>query len=213
MESAASFPSVTFQPVMCQHCNHAPCETVCPVLATNHTTDGLNAMVYNRCIGTRYCANNCPYKVRRFNWFQYDTLGKFAAVNPSQDDWGRMVLNPDVVVRSRGVMEKCSMCVQRIQGGKLKAKSENRKLVDGEIEMACQQSCPTNAIVFGDLNDANSEASKMFADDRAYFLLEEVGVKPSVSYMTKVRNTEPDMAAKHGAGEHHEEKKEEKKES
>ena len=191
MEAAAENPKVVFQPIMCQHCNHAPCETVCPVLATTHSTDGLNQMIYNRCIGTRYCANNCPYKVRRFNWFQYDSNAKFADVNPATwaNELGRMVLNPDVVVRSRGVMEKCTMCVQRIQEGKLTAKKLERKLMDGEIQTACQQSCPTNAITFGDLNNKETEVSKQFEDDRRYLLLEEVGIQPNVFYLTKVRNS------------------------
>ncbi len=157
-------PKVVFQPMMCQHCNHAPCETVCPVLATNHSSDGLNAMAYNRCVGTRYCANNCPFKVRRFNWFNYNGNSEFS-FNPTQDDLGRMVLNPDVVVRSRGVMEKCSMCIQRIQGGKLEAKKAERKLKDGDIRMACAQACPTNAIVFGDLNDETSEIAILRKED------------------------------------------------
>ncbi|TAL58590.1 MAG: 4Fe-4S dicluster domain-containing protein, partial [Bacteroidetes bacterium] len=190
MESASENPRVVFQPVMCQHCNHAPCETVCPVLATTHSTEGVNQMIYNRCIGTRYCANNCPYKVRRFNWFQYDSNAQFADVNPATwaNELGRMVLNPDVVVRSRGVMEKCTLCVQRVQEGKLTAKKLERKLMDGEIQTACQQSCPTNAITFGDLNNKETEISKQFADDRRYLLLEEVGVQPNVFYLTKVRN-------------------------
>jgi len=190
METASENPKVVFQPVMCQHCNHAPCETVCPVLATTHSTDGLNQMVYNRCIGTRYCANNCPYKVRRFNWFQYDSNNMFADVNPATwaNEMGRMVLNPDVVVRSRGVMEKCTMCVQRIQEGKLTAKKLERKLMDGEIQTACQQSCPTNAISFGDLNNKETQISKHYDDERRYLLLEEVGVQPNVFYLTKVRN-------------------------
>ncbi|MBA3971435.1 MAG: 4Fe-4S dicluster domain-containing protein, partial [Bacteroidetes bacterium] len=183
-------PKVVFQPVMCQHCNHAPCETVCPVLATNHSSDGLNAMAYNRCVGTRYCANNCPFKVRRFNWFNYNENADFS-FNPTQDDLGRMVLNPDVVVRSRGVMEKCSMCIQRIQEGKLEAKKAERKLVDSDIKMACQQACPTNAIWFGDLNDENSAVSILRKEDeRNYFMLEEIGIKPTVSYLTKVRNAD-----------------------
>ncbi len=191
MENPSSVnPKVVFQPIMCQHCNHAPCETVCPVLATNHSSDGLNAMAYNRCVGTRYCANNCPFKVRRFNWFNYNENPEFA-FNPTQDDLGRMVLNPDVVVRSRGVMEKCSMCVQRIQAGKLEAKKAERKLVDGDIRLACAQACPTNAIVFGDLNDDNSAIAKLRKEDeRNYFILEEIGIKPTVSYLTKVRNCE-----------------------
>lgn len=189
-------PKVAFQPVMCQHCNHAPCETVCPVLATNHSSEGLNQMAYNRCVGTRYCANNCPYKVRRFNWFNYVEYHRFDNINlnPATDVMGRMVLNPDVVVRSRGVMEKCSMCVQRIQAGKLEAKKASRRLTDGEIKMACTQSCPTNAIIFGDLNDANSEVSKWFNSDRKFEMLEEVGVRPSVFYLTKVWNRESETA-------------------
>lgn len=197
----AANPKVVFQPIMCQHCNHAPCETVCPVLATNHTSDGLNAMTYNRCVGTRYCANNCPFKVRRFNWFNYNENPDFA-VNPVQDDLGRMVMNPDVVVRSRGVMEKCSMCVQRLQEGKLEAKKSEAPLKDGAIKTACQQSCPTNAIYFGDLNDANSEIAKLRKEDeRNYFILEEIGIKPTVSYLTKVRNCEETIEEGH-AGSH-----------
>ena len=187
---ATANPKVVFQPIMCQHCNHAPCETVCPVLATNHSSDGLNAMAYNRCVGTRYCANNCPFKVRRFNWFNYNENSDYT-FNPSQDDLGRMVLNPDVVVRSRGVMEKCSMCIQRIQAGKLEAKKAERKLIDGDIRLACAQACPTNAIVFGDLNDDNSAIAILRKEDeRNYFILEELGIKPTVSYLTKVRNCE-----------------------
>jgi MoCo/4Fe-4S cofactor protein with predicted Tat translocation signal len=189
---SAANPKVVFQPMLCQHCNHAPCENVCPVLATNHSSDGLNQMTYNRCVGTRYCANNCPYKVRRFNWFNYNGNSDFA-FNPTQDDLGRMVLNPDVVVRSRGVMEKCSMCVQRIQAGKLEAKKAERPLVDGDVNTACAEACPTNAIVFGDLNDANSAVSKLRKqeeDGRNYFILEEIGTKPTLSYLTKVRNCE-----------------------
>lgn len=189
---SAANPKVVFQPMMCQHCNAAPCENVCPVLATNHSSDGLNQMTYNRCVGTRYCANNCPFKVRRFNWFNYNEKPEFS-FNPTQDDLGRMVLNPDVVVRSRGVMEKCSMCVQRIQGGKLEAKKAERKLVDGDVNTACAEACPTNAILFGDLNDADSAISilrKQEEKERNYFILEELGIKPSVSYLTKVRNCE-----------------------
>ncbi len=199
-------PKVVFQPMMCQHCNHAPCETVCPVLATSHSSEGLNMMTYNRCVGTRYCANNCPFKVRRFNWFNYNENPDYV-FNPAQDDLGRMVLNPDVVVRSRGVMEKCSMCVQRVQAGKLEAKKANRKLVDGDISMACAQACPTNAIVFGDLNDDDSAISKLRKnDERNYFILEELGIKPTVSYLTKVRNCDTTIEeGKKGAA--HEEKK------
>ncbi|MCT4624058.1 MAG: TAT-variant-translocated molybdopterin oxidoreductase [Schleiferiaceae bacterium] len=188
METASSSPEVYFQPVMCQHCNHAPCETVCPVAATSHSAEGLNHMAYNRCIGTRYCANNCPYKVRRFNWFNYNGNSDFADVNPAQDDYGRMVLNPDVVVRSRGVMEKCSLCVQRIQYGKLEAKKEGRAVKDGEIQTACAEACSTGSFVFGDVNDKDSAVLKAKKDKRAYHLLEEVGTQPSVFYQTKIRN-------------------------
>lgn len=215
METPSHNPKVTFQPMMCQHCNHAPCETVCPVLATSHSTEGLNMMTYNRCIGTRYCANNCPFKVRRFNWFNYNTNEWFAEFNPAQQELGRMVLNPDVVVRSRGVMEKCSMCQQRLQAGKLVAKKNGTPLEDGSIKTACQQACPTNAIIFGDVNDEKSEVNVWRNNERHYFLLEEVGVKPTVSYLLKVRNQEEQMifeehaaAPAHGK-EHGDEHKEE----
>lgn len=213
MENPSANPKVTFQPMMCQHCNHAPCETVCPVLATSHSTEGLNMMTYNRCIGTRYCANNCPFKVRRFNWFNYIDNDMFADINPAQQDLGRMVLNPDVVVRSRGVMEKCSMCTQRLQAGKLAAKKAGTPLVDGSIKTACQSACPTNAIMFGDANDENSEVSKWRSDDKNYVLLEEVGIKPTVSYLLKVRNQEePIHHDGHKAAPKHEEKGTEHKE-
>ena len=188
MENPSANPQVTFQPMMCQHCNHAPCETVCPVLATSHSTEGLNMMTYNRCIGTRYCANNCPFKVRRFNWFNLNENADFADVNPAQQELGRMVLNPDVVVRSRGVMEKCSMCQQRLQAGKLEAKKAGAPVVDGAIKTACQSACPSSAITFGDLNDTDSMVSKERNDERTYFLLEDIGVKPTTSYKVKVRN-------------------------
>ena len=190
MEVPSNSPRTVHMPMMCQHCNHAPCETVCPVAATTHSFEGLNQMTYNRCIGTRYCANNCPYKVRRFNWFNYNGYSKFAEVNPAQDSFSRMVLNPDVVVRSRGVMEKCSMCVQRIQAGKLDAKNAGTPVQDGAIETACAEACPTNAITFGDLNDKNTVVRKNTHDDRAYLALEEIGIQPNVYYMTKVRNIE-----------------------
>lgn len=207
-EEAAENPEVVFQPMLCQHCNNAPCETVCPVLATTHSTEGLNQMVYNRCIGTRYCANNCPYKVRRFNWFKYHDNKEFADVNPAMNtDLGKMILNPDVTVRSRGVMEKCSFCVQRIQNGKLGAKKERRPLKDGEVVTACQAACSTGAIVFGDVNNPESKISKLLKirpmdaehpyrvdkitdNPRAYQVLEEIGVKPNIWYLAKVRNKE-----------------------
>lgn len=181
-------PSTVFMPMLCQHCNHAPCETVCPVAATTHSNEGLNQMTYNRCIGTRYCANNCPYKVRRFNWFNYKAYDKFAEINPAQDAMARMVLNPDVTVRSRGVMEKCSMCVQRIQGGKLEAKMKGKPVDDGSIVTACAEACPTNAITFGDINDRGSLVAGHKADKRTYHALAEIGVKPNISYKVKVRN-------------------------
>ncbi len=205
LEKAAANPEVTFQPMMCQHCNNAPCETVCPVAATTHSTEGINQMTYNRCIGTRYCANNCPYKVRRFNWFKYHDNGQFEDVNTAMNnDLGKMVLNPDVTVRSRGVMEKCSLCIQRIQYGKLEAKKEGRRPKDGDIEVACASACPSDAIVFGDMNDSESKIYQMLKihdteeadfiiekeihEPRAYHVLEEIGVKPNVTYLTKVRN-------------------------
>lgn len=178
--------SVVYQPMLCQHCNHAPCETVCPVLATVHSSEGLNQMAYNRCVGTRYCANNCPYKVRRFNWFNYWNDSRFD--NYLNNEFTQLALNPDVTARSRGVMEKCSMCVQRIQAGKLHAKLEKRPLKDGDIKMACQQTCPTNAIIFGDANDPESEVYKALKSERTYYVLEEISTKPSIGYQTKVRN-------------------------
>ncbi|MBK0383336.1 TAT-variant-translocated molybdopterin oxidoreductase [Pedobacter sp. SD-b] len=178
--------SVVHQPMMCQHCDHAPCETVCPVLATVHSNEGINHMAYNRCVGTRYCANNCPYKVRRFNWFNYWNDSRFD--NYLNNEFTQLVLNPDVTTRFRGVMEKCSMCLQRIQAGKLQAKIDKRVLVDGDIKVACQQTCPANAIVFGDANDPNSEVSKALTNERAYYVLEELNVQPGVGYMTKITN-------------------------
>ncbi len=195
MEVPEESPTVMFMPVMCQHCNHAPCETVCPVAATTHSNEGLNQMAYNRCIGTRYCSNNCPYKVRRFNWFNY-VSEKFGEVNPAWDDLGRMVLNPDGTVRGDGVIEKCSMCVQSIQAGKLAAKKAGTPVQDGAIETACSAACGTGAIVFGDLNDKKSMVRGLSDSDRSYHMLEEVGVKPNVNYLVKVRNTE-EAAAHH----------------
>lgn len=184
----ADNPDVIFQPVMCQHCNHAPCETVCPVAATSHGKQGQNHMAYNRCIGTRYCANNCPYKVRRFNWFTYNLNDKFDF--NMNNDLGRMVLNPDVVVRTRGVMEKCSMCIQETQATILAAKRDNRKVTDAEFKnsCACAAACSTGAMTFGDMNDKESEVRKQYSSNRRYYLLEEIGTKPNVFYHTKVRN-------------------------
>ncbi|MCC6384135.1 MAG: TAT-variant-translocated molybdopterin oxidoreductase [Bacteroidia bacterium] len=186
MEIPSDSPQVLFQPMMCQHCNHAPCETVCPVAATTHSSEGLNMMAYNRCVGTRYCENNCPYKVRRFNWFKYFDNDQFDynMNNPV----GKLQLNPDVIVRSRGVMEKCSLCVQRIQAGKLQAKKEGRPVEDGEIKTACAQACPTNAIVFGDYLNSESQASRMKDDPRSYVVLEHLNTQPNVYYQVKVRN-------------------------
>jgi molybdopterin-containing oxidoreductase family iron-sulfur binding subunit len=201
-------PDVSFQPMLCQHCDNAPCENVCPVNATNHSSEGLNQMIYNRCIGTRYCANNCPYKVRRFNWLDYqgaDYFGKYndgkkgfgrdGGVEYMYEDLTRMVLNPDVTVRSRGVIEKCSFCAQKIQESKLTAKKEKRKLKDGDIKTACQSACPTNAIVFGDMNDKDSEVHNLFFKNaRNYHLLEEQHFLPSVGYQVKIRNKDEKSA-------------------
>ncbi|MDH3717118.1 MAG: 4Fe-4S dicluster domain-containing protein [Planctomycetota bacterium] len=167
------------QPMMCQHCDNAPCETVCPVLATVHSEGGLNEQVYNRCVGTRYCANNCPYKVRRFNWFLY------AREDPVQN----LLLNPDVTVRTRGVMEKCSMCVQRIEQGKIDARSQGQPIRDGNVLTACQQSCPAQAIVFGDMNDPESQIHAALENPRRFQVLEELNVRPSVSYQRVVKNS------------------------
>lgn len=200
MEVPSDDPSIVFMPVTCQHCNHAPCETVCPVVATTHSMEGLNMMAYNRCIGTRYCENNCPYKVRRFNWFKYSDNEQFDY--NMNDSLGKMVLNPDVVVRSRGVMEKCTLCIQRIQYGKLEAKKAGRRPADGEINTACAQTCPTNAIIFGDLLDPNSEVSRMHKDERAYTLLEELDTQPNIRYHTKVRNRETEKHETHKPESH-----------
>ncbi len=187
MERAAENPQVAFQPVMCQHCNHAPCETVCPVAATSHSRQGQNHMAYNRCVGTRYCANNCPYKVRRFNWFLYNNNDEFDF--HMNNDLGKMVINPDVTVRSRGVIEKCSLCIQMTQKTILDAKREGREIQDGEFQTACSNACSNGAIIFGDINDEKSQVSALKKEDRMYHLLEAVGTKPNVFYQVKVRNT------------------------
>ncbi len=179
-------PEVSFQPMLCQHCDNAPCENVCPVAATLHSDEGINQMAYNRCVGTKYCINNCPYKVRRFNWFRYVTNNAFDY--NMNEDLGRMVLNPDVTVRERGVVEKCSFCIQRIQEKKMQAKLENRPLEDGEIMPACVQACPSKALVFGDLNNPKSKVSKLFKDERNYHVLEQLHTLPSIGYLTKIRN-------------------------
>jgi len=185
-------PEVVFQPVLCQHCQNAPCENVCPVAATNHSSEGLNQMIYNRCFGTRYCNNNCPYKVRRFNWFNYTEAGTLGGnlrdAAGMTGDLRRMVLNPDVTVRAQGVIEKCSFCIQRIQAAKLKAKTEDRALMRDEIKTACSQSCPADAIIFGDMNDTESELFRLIGSGRRYRLLEELYTRPSVNYLTKIRN-------------------------
>lgn len=210
--------NVIFMPMLCQHCDNAPCENVCPVNATNHSSEGINQMAYNRCIGTRYCANNCPYKVRRFNWADYLGADSFAdnqrqvlddSVMMMNDELTRMVLNPDVTVRSRGVIEKCSFCIQRTQAGKLTAKKENRPLETGkdgkwDVKSACQQACPTNAIVFGNVNDKASDVYKVRMEEqknRVFYALEQLHALPSINYLAKVRNTDRHVGV---AGEHHE---------
>jgi molybdopterin-containing oxidoreductase family iron-sulfur binding subunit len=197
-------PNVVYQPMMCQHCDNAPCENVCPVAATNHSSEGLNQMTYNRCIGTRYCANNCPYKVRRFNWLDYTSADLFGANSPTvsgeevpftADNLTRMVLNPDVTVRSRGVIEKCSFCVQRLQEGKLLAKREGRRLGENDVKTACQTACPTGAIVFGDRNDKKSTVAKRMESPLNYLVLEEVNTMSSVNYSAKLINRDEKLDA------------------
>lgn len=190
-------PEVVHQPVMCQHCDNAPCENVCPVAATPHSKEGLNQMAYNRCIGTRYCMNNCPYRVRRFNWYRFVDNDEFDY--NQNEELSKMVLNPDVVVRERGVVEKCSFCVQRIQEKKLNAKKEDRMLEDGEVKTACEQACPTKALVFGDMNNSDSRVAQVKEDPRMYNLLEEIHTLSSVNYLTKVRNKD---AGHDGEGHH-----------
>jgi molybdopterin-containing oxidoreductase family iron-sulfur binding subunit len=209
--------AVVFQPMLCQHCDNAPCENVCPVAATMHNSEGVNQMAYNRCIGTRYCANNCPYKVRRFNWGDYTGASTHGVLGPSSgvgeldpvvhqmnDELTRMVLNPDVVTRSRGVMEKCSFCVQRTQAGKLTAKMENRPLRGDEVQTACAQACPTSAIVFGNANDQTSSVSRIRTENpqRLFYVLEQIHTLPNVSYLAKIRNSQEIVGggdAEHGS--------------
>ena len=181
----ADNPEFVYQPMLCQHCENAPCETVCPVLATVHSSEGLNIQVYNRCVGTRYCSNNCPYKVRRFNWFDYSKIKE-----PSL----RLALSPDVTVRSKGVMEKCTFCIQRIRDGKERAKALGIHAGGNDIKTACQQTCPTDAIVFGDLNDPKSKVAQLAANQRGYHALAELNTRPRITYQTKVRNREEGMA-------------------
>jgi molybdopterin-containing oxidoreductase family iron-sulfur binding subunit len=221
-KNADDLKGVVFQPMMCQHCDNAPCENVCPVAATNHSSEGINQMAYNRCIGTRYCANNCPFKVRRFNWADYTGADSFPdnqdqwivgkldpVVHQMNEDLTRMVLNPDVTVRSRGVMEKCTFCIQRTQAAKLKAKKENRVLADGDAKTACQQACAGDAIVFGNVHDKTSHVSKVREENpqRSFYVLEQLHVLPNVTYLAKVRNTDEIIES----GEHHEEAEKEKK--
>ena len=215
-------PDVVFQPMLCQHCDNAPCENVCPVLATNHSSEGLNQMTYNRCIGTRYCANNCPYKVRRFNWLDYTGADSFKdnqkpllgkdmdeVVMQMNEDLTRMVLNPDVTVRSRGVIEKCSFCVQRLQESKLDAKKQQDPTLVRNVKTACMQACPTSAISFGNINDKESDVAKARGDKhRNFYVLEQLHVLPNVSYLAKVRNTERLIGVEEQG---HEEKKSEVK--
>lgn len=187
-------PELVYMPVGCQHCQLAPCEQVCPVIATVHDKEGLNVMVYNRCVGTRYCANNCPYKVRRFNFLEYNPGSSgFLEKKTEGAEILKMAKNPDVTVRMRGVMEKCTYCTQRISEARIKAKNEDRDIVDGEVVTACQQACPTNAIVFGNLNDPNSQIAKMKENHRRYELLAEINTQPRTSFLAKLRNPNPEL--------------------
>jgi Fe-S-cluster-containing dehydrogenase component len=177
-------PEFNYQPVPCMHCENAPCEYVCPVEATLHDHEGLNLQVYNRCVGTRYCSNNCPYKVRRFNFLQY---------SDKHSELESLRHNPEVTVRDRGVMEKCTYCIQRIRKTSINAKEENRAVIDGEIKTACQEACPTEAIIFGDLNDPNSRVSKLKSHPLDYSMLADLNTRPRTTYSAKLRNPNPEL--------------------
>jgi Fe-S-cluster-containing dehydrogenase component len=193
-------PQAISQPVPCQHCENAPCEPVCPVNATSHDKEGLNAMTYNRCIGTRYCANNCPYKVRRFNYFDFSESGN-VYVPPQQmarQKTLKLQRNPDVTVRYRGVMEKCTFCTQRIQEAKMTARrrgNDHNNLADGAVTPACAQTCPSEAIVFGNINDENSRVNALKKTDRNYTMLDLLNARPRTSYLSMLRNPHPDLVA------------------
>ena len=189
-EGGLDNPRTLHQPVTCMHCENAPCEVVCPVGATVHSAEGLNEMVYNRCVGTRYCSNNCPYKVRRFNFFLYSDFTTESL---------KLQRNPDVTVRSRGVMEKCSYCVQRINRSRIEAEKENRPIRDGEITTACQQACPAQSIVFGNISDPGSRVSKAKAEKRTYGLLAELGTRPRTTYLASLSNPNPAIASEDAA--------------
>jgi molybdopterin-containing oxidoreductase family iron-sulfur binding subunit len=199
-DELADHPRIAHQPVTCQQCEKAPCETVCPVAATTHSQEGLNDMVYNRCVGTRYCSNNCPYKVRRFNYLNFSDAQTFLKY-PNADKLSKadralynLVMNPEVTIRSRGVMEKCTFCVQRIQNTRIKARNEGRSIGGDEVQTACQQACPTQAIEFGDIANPTSRVAAAHRHPRAYTLLDELNVLPRNRYLARVRNPHPSLA-------------------